>query len=172
MHHGAPLLCSILFTLVPRTLFWPWCRHGTWVANWTLRASTWSPLTFKYLSHCGTKACILDRRNLYKVSVVRTWHLFHGICWGSPAGQLLLKGSKKMEITGHKTKTGGRMTHVKSQYHNKSQIWLAIWGPVISTQFPCKLLGWKKDYICIFCAIKHLLSVWNLLYYIFSFASF
>ena len=45
-------------TLLPKTfLLWCICKN-TWVADGKCETSLYSPLTFKHLSHSGTKACI------------------------------------------------------------------------------------------------------------------
>ena len=46
-------------SLMPRTLFWLRCIHGTRVADGAHQTPKQSPLTFKHLSLIGTKACIL-----------------------------------------------------------------------------------------------------------------
>ena len=53
-------------TLIPGTSFWLQCTHNIWVADGKYQTSTQLALTFKHLSHHGTKACILAWNNLEK----------------------------------------------------------------------------------------------------------
>jgi hypothetical protein len=55
---------KVINTLVLRILFWLQCTHGTWLAYGTYQTALCSPQTFKHLSHCGTKDCIVTWKKL------------------------------------------------------------------------------------------------------------
>jgi len=98
-------------TLMPRTLFrllyiyyiyMCVCVCGTWVAAGAHQTSTLSPLTFQHLPHHGTDACYSSTENM---GIKCLWlggdGLLHtGICCKSFVSQVLLKGSKEMDLLG------------------------------------------------------------------------
>jgi len=55
------------------------------------------------------------------------------ICHKPLTSQVLLKGSKEMETTGHETDVQGAWSITFQPHHrNQSQVWLAMGEPVIS----------------------------------------
>lgn len=89
-----------------RTLFSLWCIHGMSAVDCTHQTSTQALVTFMQLSYCGNEACNPVYKKLVSSVCSQEVSLLHvGTSSKSLASQVLLTGSKEMEITGSKTVT-------------------------------------------------------------------